>query len=106
MTVDFSYTPNDIEENSSSNNYLNQNFPNPFNNTTNISYNINEGYYGIVNISVYNMLGQKLKELVNSPHYGGSYNVKFDASSLESGIYIYSLKVGELSFSKTMMIVK
>jgi hypothetical protein len=91
MTVDFSYTPNDIEENSSSNNYLNQNFPNPFNNTTNISYNINEGYYGIVNISVYNMLGQKLKELVNSPHYGGSYNVKPEFKNLTQQIKILDL---------------
>jgi len=106
ITVNFSNVLNNIDENPSNDNYLNQNFPNPFNNTTNISYNIDAGYHENVNISVYNIFGQKLKELVNSSQQGGSYNVKFDASSLESGIYIYSLKVGELSFSKMMMIAK
>lgn len=106
ITVDFIYDPVGIEENILNSNYLSQNSPNPFSNTTNINYNIEEGYNGIVNISVYNVFGQRIKELVNSTHKEGNYNVKFDASSLEKGIYLYTLKAGELSFSKMMMIIE
>ncbi|MDD2550117.1 MAG: T9SS type A sorting domain-containing protein [Bacteroidales bacterium] len=104
VTFDFTHTPNSIDDYSATSNFLDQNFPNPVNNTTNINYSIDEGYHGVVNISVYNILGQKLIELVNSKHTGGSYSVELDASSFKSGVYIYSLEVGEQSFSKMMIV--
>ncbi len=83
---------------------LYQNYPNPFNPTTIISFNLSHTTH--VKITVYNTLGEKVTELVNEVREAGIHNLKFDASNLTSGFYIYRIvtdSYGETpSYSKTM----
>jgi len=68
---------------------LQQNVPNPFNPSTIIRWQLAVGSH--VKLTVYNALGQKVKELVNRRQPAGSYGVKFNAGNLPSGVYIYRL---------------
>ena len=68
---------------------LYQNYPNPFNPNTTIQYSINKS--GFVNISVYNLLGEKISTLVNEYKTNGSYIVSFNGKNLSSGIYFYKI---------------
>ena len=79
-------------------------YPNPFNPTAIIEYQIPKD--GLVNLVVYNILGQVVAELVNEHQTIGRYSVKFDASSLPSGVYIYKLQAGEFSDVKKMLLTK
>jgi hypothetical protein len=83
---------------------LSQNYPNPFNPTTKIRYAIPEGSQ--VRIIVYNMLGQKVTELVNKYLGVGTYEVDFDAGKLSSGIYILRLTAGKFNQIKKMILMK
>jgi len=83
---------------------LNQNYPNPFNPSTTITYSMPET--GLVNLSVYNALGQKVATLVDGTQAAGNHTAQFDASRLNSGMYIYRLMVNGQSLSRTMMLVK
>ena len=83
---------------------LDQNYPNPFNPTTVIKYSIpNEG---MVIISIYNMLGQKVSVLVNEKKSPGTYEATWDAGRFSSGVYIYYLTSGSYSNSKKLMLLK
>ncbi len=68
---------------------LKANYPNPFNPTTEIRYQIAQATH--VQLSVYNMLGQKIITLVNAKQKTGVYSVRFNASNLAAGIYFYRL---------------
>ena len=68
---------------------LKQNYPNPFNPSTTIEYFV--PYESRVTLTVYNTIGQKVKELKNDVEPAGSFNVRFDGSQLASGIYFYQL---------------
>jgi len=83
---------------------LSQNYPNPFNPSTKISYSVIEPTN--VKLTVYNILGQQVALLVNDFKSTGTYQVNFDASSLSSGIYIYSLEAGNIVVSKKMTLLK
>ncbi len=83
---------------------LNQNYPNPFNPSTTIQYSLKES--GKVDLVVYNMLGQKVISLINEFQNSGSHVVKFDASHLASGIYIYRFKANNFSASKKLLLLK
>ena len=83
---------------------LSQNYPNPFNPTTNIEFSIANSENVI--LKVYDILGGEVATLVNGVHSSGKYSVEFNASKLVSGIYIYSLKAGNYSAVKKMMLVK
>jgi photosystem II stability/assembly factor-like uncharacterized protein len=83
---------------------LEQNYPNPFNPTTTIKYNIAKP--DLVKISVYNTLGQKIKELVNEVKTPGNYRISFNASSIASGIYFYRITAGNYTQTKKMILVK
>lgn len=72
---------------------LYQNFPNPFNPATVIRYKLSET--ARVEISVYNILGQKLITLINEKKAPGKYEVIFDAAMLPSGVYTYTLQTGD-----------
>lgn len=85
-------------------NVLYQNYPNPFNPTTKISYSIEES--GIVNMKVYDVLGNEVAELVNQEEEAGIHSVNFDASNLSSGIYIYTIRFKNIFDSKRMILVK
>jgi hypothetical protein len=77
---------------------LNQNFPNPFNPSTQISFTLPKSEF--VNVSVYNLIGEKIYELVNENLPSGSYTFKFDGNNLQSGIYFARLNAG--SYKKTI----
>lgn len=87
-----------------------QNYPNPFNPETDIKYTLPSS--SNVKLTVYNSLGQVVKELVNSYKEAGSYEVKFNGKDLASGIYIYKLdavsKDGKKKYSasRKMLLVK
>jgi Secretion system C-terminal sorting domain len=83
---------------------LEQNYPNPFNPTTSIKYTIPEA--SDVTLNVFNILGEKVMELVNSHQTVGTYKVDFNASSLASGIYIYSLSAGKSLMTKKLILMK
>ena len=82
---------------------LTQNYPNPFNPVTNISYQLAKG--GNVSLKIYNLLGHEIATLVNEYKPQGKYDIKFDASNIASGIYVYGLRVnGFSSFGKLMLL--
>jgi hypothetical protein len=83
---------------------LAQNYPNPFNPSTLIQYSIAEP--GNVTLEVYNMLGQKVAQLVNGTQNAGAHTIQFDASALSSGVYIYQLKSGSYLETRKMMLIK
>jgi probable HAF family extracellular repeat protein len=83
---------------------LNQNYPNPFNPTTTIRYNI--PIASNVKISVYNILGQQVTKLVDEYKASGTYDVRFDASRLASGIYLYTINAGAYFESRKMILIK
>ncbi|PIQ07950.1 MAG: hypothetical protein COW71_14570, partial [Ignavibacteriales bacterium CG18_big_fil_WC_8_21_14_2_50_31_20] len=83
---------------------LYQNSPNPFNPSTKISFSLAET--GRVNVSVYNVIGQKVAELVNQTMESGIHNVDFNASNLTSGLYIYRLETPNYSKTMKMLLIK
>ena len=83
---------------------LDQNYPNPFNPTTRISYAVPERAH--VSISLFNSLGQLLKTLVSEEKMPGNYQVKFDASGLATGIYVYRMQAGSFSQTRKMILMK
>jgi hypothetical protein len=83
---------------------LAQNYPNPFNPSTIISFNLPQA--SEVTLKVYNMLGQEVATLLNSRMSSGLQTVKFDASNLASGMYIYRLQVGSNIKTNKMMLIK
>jgi hypothetical protein len=83
---------------------LSQNFPNPFNPTTTISFGIPKA--GLVNISVYDITGKFVAELVNSELSAGKYNTAWDASYLASGLYFYKIQSGDFVEVKKMSLIK
>lgn len=88
---------------------LKQNFPNPFNPSTAIRYSIPDiGAYRDtpVLLKVYDILGNEVATLVNETKTPGSYEGKFNADKLSSGIYFYKLEAGDFSESKRMVLIK
>lgn len=83
---------------------LEQNYPNPFNPSTIIRYSTPEA--GIVKLTIYNSLGEEIAQLVNSFMDAGSYEARFDASGLSSGVYFYKLEAGNSILRNKMMYVK
>lgn len=83
---------------------LYQNYPNPFNPATSISFNLVK--QGFVNLSVYNVNGKKVSELLNGKMNAGFQSVSFNAINLSSGVYTYKLNVDGVSVSKNMVLIK
>lgn len=81
-----------------------QNYPNPFNPITIIEYTLPQSV--MVTLKVYNILGEEVISLVNEEQLGGKHSVKFDGSSLPSGIYIYKLTAGNFSDAKKLVLMK
>lgn len=74
---------------------LEQNYPNPFNPTTNFEFRIAK--FGLVRLSVSDLLGREVAVLVNEEKPAGSFTVRWDASRFPSGVYFYKLKAGDPS---------
>jgi len=83
---------------------LSNNYPNPFNPTTNIKYSIPKA--GHVLLQVYNMLGQRVATLVDKQQNAGYYTISFNASQLASGVYFYRIKAGSFVKTQKMMLIK
>jgi hypothetical protein len=83
---------------------LSQNFPNPFNPTTSITYAVPSE--SDVEIKVYNLLGQEVATLVSGRLKQGTYTHKFNCTNLASGVYIYSLRAGDYHTAKRMVLLK
>lgn len=83
---------------------LEQNFPNPFNPTTTISYSLPHESY--VRLSIFNTLGQTVRTLVNQFEEAGNKSVSFDSGSLSSGVYFYRLQAGTFSDVKKLLVIK
>jgi hypothetical protein len=102
--------PNAVEENTLVKNFtLLQNYPNPFNPSTTITYSIpftkqNDRYS--VLLQVFNVTGKKVATLVNAQQSSGEYSVQFNAENLPSGTYFYTLRYGDNSVTKKMLLLK
>ncbi|HWA07224.1 MAG TPA: T9SS type A sorting domain-containing protein, partial [Ignavibacteria bacterium] len=83
---------------------LYQNFPNPFNPTTNINFDIIRN--GNVRIIVYDLLGREVETLVNQDMSPGRYKLDFNAVNYASGMYIYKIMSSDFVDVKKMLIVK
>ncbi|MEZ4701273.1 MAG: PKD domain-containing protein [Rhodothermales bacterium] len=83
---------------------LAQNYPNPFNPTTIIGYSVPEA--SDVTVQVFNMLGQEVATLASGYHTAGRYEVAFNANNLSAGIYIYTIKTGNIAITKRMTLLK
>jgi hypothetical protein len=88
---------------------LGQNYPNPFNPTTEISFSLPERAF--VNLDIYNVLGQRVRSLVNNEMDAGVHNVSWDGRdsdglSVASGVYLYRMSTDKFSQSRKMMLLK
>ncbi|MEO6695222.1 MAG: T9SS type A sorting domain-containing protein, partial [Ignavibacteria bacterium] len=83
---------------------LQQNFPNPFNPSTVIKYNLSIG--GNVSFKIYNLLGKELLTLVNQKQSAGSYEIIFDGINFASGVYFYNLTTEGFTETKRMVLIK
>ncbi|MCX6640699.1 MAG: T9SS type A sorting domain-containing protein [bacterium] len=79
-------------------------YPNPFNPTTTIRYELPAA--GLVKLSVYDISGKKVAELMNGMREAGSHEVTFDASGLAAGVYVYHLQAGEYTGVQKMVLLK
>jgi len=90
---------------------LHQNYPNPFNPDTRISYTISGTTSRHVELTVYNILGRKVRTLVNEEKMPGTYEVTFDGTDssgdrVASGVYFYTLRAGDAQDTKKMLLTK
>ncbi|HKI47182.1 MAG TPA: YCF48-related protein [Balneolales bacterium] len=83
---------------------LHQNYPNPFNPTTEIKYSIVKT--GIVRLTVYNVLGQEVQQLVNGLQSAGDHQIEFNANRFSSGVYIYRLEENGHVQTRKMILLK
>jgi len=88
---------------------LNQNYPNPFNPVTSISYDLPEDSF--VRITIYDLLGNVINNLVNSNQLSGYKSVRWNATNnqgqpVSAGVYIYSIEAGEFRQTKKMILLK
>jgi hypothetical protein len=83
---------------------LHHNYPNPFNPTTVISYQIQQ--QGFVSLKIFNLLGKEIATVINEEKPAGKYEVDFSAKGLASGVYIYRMKVNDFITSKKMILLR
>ncbi len=83
---------------------LEQNYPNPFNPSTTIRYSVKTS--SDVKLTVFDVSGKEVAQLVKGTKEAGSYEVNFDATNLTSGVYVYRLTAGNYSETRKMMLVR
>ncbi len=83
---------------------LTQNYPNPFNPTTTICYSL--PVRSAVTLAVYNTLGQQVRILVHQEQSAGDHEVKFDASALPSGVYVYRIQAPYFSSTRKCVLAR
>ncbi|MBK9097410.1 MAG: SBBP repeat-containing protein [bacterium] len=97
LEVEILFTPNEFE--------LFQNYPNPFNPCTIIEFSLPEDV-GSVKLLIYNSLGEKVAELVNTSLTAGKYSYQWNASDVATGMYIYELRTEKFVSVKKMILIK
>ena len=88
---------------------LSQNYPNPFNPSTTIKYSVSKiinNQSSIINLKVYDALGNEVATLVNEEKSPGNYEVEWNASGFASGVYFYRLKAGDFNSVKKLVLMK
>lgn len=104
-TANFKNEKIEVDKASKVNEYtLSDNYPNPFNPTTKISYEIPNS--NLVSLKVFDMLGKEVTTLINEKQNAGKYTVEFNAGSLPSGAYFYKIVSGDFVKVKKMVLVK
>ena len=88
---------------------IHNNFPNPFNPITTLSYDLPED--GIVNITIYDIVGRQIKALLNSPQTAGHRSIQWNATNnagqqLPGGVYLYRIEAGDFRQTKKMVLLK
>ena len=83
---------------------LSQNFPNPYNAQTTISYSIPNN--SLVQIQIFDVLGREILTLLNEEKAAGNYKINFNASNLTSGVYFYRLQAGDFVQTRKMILLK
>ena len=88
---------------------LHQNYPNPFNPITRINYDLPED--ALVNITIYDMMGRRVKTLINSEQTAGYRNIRWNATNhlgqaVSAGLYIYTIRAGDFRQTKKMVLLK
>ena len=90
-----------------------QNFPNPFNPSTTIEFSITNSVETLhatslqhVTLTIYDILGNEIATLLNEEKSPGIYKIKFNATALASGNYIYQIKAGSYIHSRKMILLK
>lgn len=100
--------PTSVEEENNSivvNNFeLQQNFPNPFNPTTQIRFSLAE--QSQVTLKVYNILGKEIATLINDLKGAGAHEISFDGTGLSSGVYFYTIQTGKFTETRKMILMK
>lgn len=108
ITTDFTATVNPVsvedEKTLVTDYYLAQNYPNPFNPSTQINYGLKKA--GNVEISVYNILGNKITTLVDGFKSAGKHTALLNATNLSSGVYFYKIVTGEFVQTRKMILEK
>jgi hypothetical protein len=99
-------SPTDIEEGGVENvrEFVLTNYPNPFNPTTTIAYTAPAN--GYVSLTVYDLMGRMVAQLVDGQMPAGRHTVMFDASGLASGVYVYRLQIGDQTMTQKMLLMK
>ncbi len=103
VTIGELFTSNEVESKLSGFS-LYQNYPNPFNPSTQINYSIPSAT--TVKLDIFNSVGQRVTTLVNEQQIAGNYSVQFDASSLSSGVYFYTIRAGDFVETRKMLLIK
>ncbi len=95
---------NNYNQENADNFFLQQNFPNPFNPSTKIKFQIFKT--GYISLKVFDLLGHEVANLVDETKSAGTYEVEFDAIRLSSGIYFYRIRSGDFTETKKMLFLK
>jgi len=83
---------------------LEQNYPNPFNPATTINYQLPQKEF--VTLKIFNILGKEIATLLNEEKDAGEHSITFNAENLNSGVYFYSIKAGNYSSTRKMILLK
>ncbi len=83
---------------------LSQNYPNPFNPTTKIQFSIPVDNH--VKLTLYNLLGERVKDIIDNDYKAGTHEINLNASGLSSGVYLYKIETGNFVSIKKMMVMK
>ena len=104
VSIDVINVSSDIENIIPTEITLYQNYPNPFNPTTNIEFSLPQTEY--INISLFNLSGQKVMNVVEGNFTAGKHTIAINATSLSSGTYVYQLKTSKAVRTKKMTLIK